>query len=512
MQKSFMFHFTGYSMYPFLKPGDRLIVRRLEDALIEVGDIVVIRKHENLVAHRLVGLSPDGKGVLKGDSLLKPDTDIISLSSLTGRVEAIVRNNRLINISVGIRSKLKKVYARLSLYNLTYGSIKLRIRLKLKKNIPTNHSISSENEWMAIVSMLHNITPKGLEGLNWGIFKTLANKEGVSGVLYYYIKTRHIQTPILLSLEKLYQSIATRNLIYLKRLEEIENELTDEKIQVVALKGASLLNNIYQGIGMRPMGDLDLMVHSRDKMRFENLLDRLAYKKDISIPHLFKKEGVTIDLHIHALNTDRISNRKNLLPTGMGPIRKNSIPLDQGFYWLRRPDNVDNVLLLSQHLMKHSFSSLIWIKDIYEILMGYDASEWIRLSERVERFRQQRCLSYALYLTKKLFHLGPPREMLRQWKSFKLTIIEKSILDARIKGQSIGQIGPLFSFLCISGLKNRITYLREALFPNREVIRQEFGSFSGPKRFIFYPYRFFQALIVLSKHFSDVLTYMVRGR
>ena len=92
-------------MYPFLKPGDRVIAKRVSPNYLKVGDVAVAPSStEHLVVHRLVKILPQGKGVLKGDSLLVPDPEPVKLSTISGRVEAIVRGDRFIPISTGLRS------------------------------------------------------------------------------------------------------------------------------------------------------------------------------------------------------------------------------------------------------------------------------------------------------------------------------------------------------------------------------------------------------------------------
>ena len=112
-----------------------------------------------------------------------------------------------------------------------------------------------------------------------------------------------------------------------------------------------------------------------------------------------------------------------------------------------------------------------------------------------------------LYLYREIFLI-----LFFQKNLSKLTVIEKAILEARIKGRSIGRIGPLYSFLCISGLQNRIKYLNEVLFPNKEVVNKEFAAFRGPKRILFYPFRIIQAMIIISKRFTEILVYTFRGK
>ena len=107
LKSHFILDFSGYSMYPFLRPGDRIIVKRISQGLPEIGDIVVLKSsREHFVVHRLVKILPSGKGILKGDSLLAIDPEPVVLSALSGIVTAILRGDRLIPVSRGFRSRM----------------------------------------------------------------------------------------------------------------------------------------------------------------------------------------------------------------------------------------------------------------------------------------------------------------------------------------------------------------------------------------------------------------------
>ena len=62
----------GISMYPLLRPGDKLVVHPVKP---EIGDIAVFDRGDVLVAHRVYKIH-NGVYFLKGDSLLREDAPI----------------------------------------------------------------------------------------------------------------------------------------------------------------------------------------------------------------------------------------------------------------------------------------------------------------------------------------------------------------------------------------------------------------------------------------------------
>jgi len=69
---------TGYSMFPTLRPGDKVIVRPLtKGELPKPGSVVVYKENSGFVMHRLVEIIGCDSGyvqfITRGDSMSEPD-------------------------------------------------------------------------------------------------------------------------------------------------------------------------------------------------------------------------------------------------------------------------------------------------------------------------------------------------------------------------------------------------------------------------------------------------------
>ena len=500
-------------MYPFLKPGDRLVVKPVPPNSLSVGDIIVLpqKTAHCFIIHRLVKKYPNGNGITKGDSLLQSDSEQVELSTVTGRVEATIRGRRFISISAGPRSHMKGLYAHLSLRCLTYEAIKLKAKNTLKQLLCINKTKENQLERGFILSILREGPPKVLPKLNWVKFSEIAYWEGVAGILYLSLKGRDIPKFTLSTLENYYCNTAYSNLIYVKALEELEEALKKEKIVVMTLKGASMLDHVYTRIGMRFMEDIDLMVHPNDWERFVRLLHRMGYREQGTFSHLFVKNKVAIDLHTHALHTDRIKSREALFPCGMGPLWEKAIPWKPGFQWLKRPDNADHVLLLSQHLLQHSFSRLIWFEDIRRIMDQGNARFWEKLKNNSALFKQHKSLSYTLYLLNLLFKYEPPKDSGINALFENISGSERMLLNMYGAGTKLNHLGVFLAFFSIPGFIERIRFGWETIFPKNKVLQEEFGVFSMCERAFFYTIRFFQLINLLIKLILSIPGIMIRS-
>ncbi|MBW1942654.1 MAG: hypothetical protein JRJ51_07455 [Deltaproteobacteria bacterium] len=114
--------FSGYSMYPTLRPGDTLVVREIPSKDIQVGDILCIPENGNYVSHRVVHLeTKDNLRLIstKGDNLNRcaPPVEI--------REDALLKVVMVKRAGKGlVKPGFAKTLALLSRNNLTYGIIK----------------------------------------------------------------------------------------------------------------------------------------------------------------------------------------------------------------------------------------------------------------------------------------------------------------------------------------------------------------------------------------------------
>lgn len=350
----------------------------------------------------------------------------------------------------------------------------MRTKKNLTRLLPKQISAHNDNEMSFILSALsyhldNNLKP-GLETdqhTTGSRIISTACREGVQGILYHRLKSKGSRHAVMPELEKQYYLIASHNNININALENIENALKAGRVEAVTLKGASLLESIYPGVGMRSMGDIDIMVRPEDLKQFEQILVALGYSRDLSVPHIFRKGTVVLDIHIHALNTDRIKSRAYLFPSGMKPVWENSVPWKTGYRWLRKPDDIDNLILLSQHAMKHSFSTLVWIYDMYELLQNRGAAFWAALAQRVDRLGQRRAVTYSLAVVSRTFSFEPPEGSGFEKPFRSISGIERRILEAGLDGRS-GDTGPILALFCMDGVRNRIRFGLETAFPGSE--------------------------------------------
>lgn len=95
---SLRFAATGWSMLPAVWPGDTLVVARVGQDQVRIGDVVLVGREGKLCAHRIIGTDGDPDNpqwITQGDALPKPDRPVAG-NELLGRVTYLIREGKLI--------------------------------------------------------------------------------------------------------------------------------------------------------------------------------------------------------------------------------------------------------------------------------------------------------------------------------------------------------------------------------------------------------------------------------
>ena len=90
---------TGWSMLPTVRPGDTLIVERVDRSVLIQGDIILVSRDRRLFAHRLLSKDVETAGFLtRGDAMTSADPPVGD-NQVLGRISFILRKGRCIEPS-----------------------------------------------------------------------------------------------------------------------------------------------------------------------------------------------------------------------------------------------------------------------------------------------------------------------------------------------------------------------------------------------------------------------------
>ncbi len=182
---------------------------------------------------------------------------------------------------------------------------------------------------------------------------------------------------------------------------------------VVVLKGPALAQTIYPDPGLRPYGDIDLLINEVDLTKVSALLTARGYydENEPEAPErlhgchgIFQRIFVNPDLgSVVEVHCDHL--QIGVEPVSMDEIWSRSVPVQFGKLVARALEPHDLFVQLCVHLQRHGFERLIWFKDL-DLMVRSNQLDWRRVRAAAE---EQGCLpsvAYALWLLRG--QLGTP--------------------------------------------------------------------------------------------------------
>ena len=326
----------------------------------------------------------------------------------------------------------------------------------------------------------------------------LAVKEGMAGFLYKsLLKSGMLETLNPHHQQRLYTTYyltIRHNLKLIHALNEILKPLMQKQVQVILMQGISLLQQVYRDIGLRPMNDMDFWVLPN---QYTDLVDSLVsqgFEKNSLYPDTFSKGEVVLDIHTHILGGDRIISRDLLINLSQEEIFQNARLINIENTAALCLDPSDQFLYLSMHAMKHNLERLIWLADIKSLVAEWVSADWKALVIRAEQLGQEATLFYMLYVLTNIFTLKLPSEISSYLAGWQPNIVERRILDRRISGSAIPTWSHLVLISAGKGIPERLSFVRETLFPRPKILRQVFPGSSKLSDGKLYLKRLFQIL------------------
>ncbi|MCX7670528.1 MAG: nucleotidyltransferase family protein, partial [Anaerolineae bacterium] len=239
----------------------------------------------------------------------------------------------------------------------------------------------------------------GRPGWNWKAVVACALAEGLAPILYTHLSRSHLWAAlpddVRRTLTLAYEGSALRSAALLTALEEILERLHRAGVAVLLLKGAAVAERLYGDPALRPMNDLDLLIHEADITKALAALmaggyvatrveERpgitIGYESEIALakPGLI---GIAVELHWHLFDSPFYQRR---VDTAWFWETATSLPVaGHAVYSL---NSTALFLYLAGHLMlHHRGEGLRWWLDLVELIYREgEQIEWPVLPARAE--------------------------------------------------------------------------------------------------------------------------------
>jgi hypothetical protein len=275
--------------------------------------------------------------------------------------------------------------------------------------------------------------------LDWDGLVEKSLRHGVASLLHLYLSrpdTPH-RVPIGVSrrLGSIYYANAVRALRAEEQLADIVGWLGGNGVEAMLLKGLFLSEALYQNMALRPVGDIDLLIHRSDVARVDGLLRKigfspapgslpLRYYREIHFHRLYVRgpgpEAIPLEVHWD------LKDRFHLLRVNMDEIWDGARPWSTGRCTVSAMGRTDLLIYLCYHAEKHACFSryidefsplgpevvlentvsaeLLWYADVLR-LIGLDghAMEWELVAAKSRRWGVEGEVYASLAVTDRVF-------------------------------------------------------------------------------------------------------------
>ncbi len=250
--------------------------------------------------------------------------------------------------------------------------------------------------------------------LDWHRLASLADWHRLTPLLYRFLRAvPTVPDTFLATLRQECMAITTDNLVKLHEYQRVTALLTTQNIEHCSFKGIYLAEHGYPERGLRPIGDMDILVAEKDLHTAVTILTPDGYEvvgKDVAY---FRRPNRNMldDLHEISLfkpffATSRFDIdlhwRVDCLVKEFGSFQLNDMLCPPGF-------RVENQVLLVvlHHGITNSWSRIGYVNDLYFLLRKADLN-WHWLLGKVTQFRAETIFCVGLHWCQQLWGLPIP--------------------------------------------------------------------------------------------------------
>lgn len=256
-------------------------------------------------------------------------------------------------------------------------------------------------------------------------------------------------------------------------------------IRIMILKGAALTLLHYRDYGLRPMGDFDVLIYTKQAAEATNLLKKLGWKPKIKLPKVFTEAyistirglrfndaiGQGFDLHWHLLPECCYANAEDQFWDGaiLTSVR------DVSTYALNPTDQLLHVCVHGARY--HSIAPFQWVADAMTIMNTSQTEiDWNRLSAYAQKHRLILPLRNALKYLRDILSASIPPTVLQSMQVMPISKVERTEYVARAcPSELLGPFRVLWLYYISYSRQMKSVGLLQRLIGFPEVLRDIWG-------------------------------------
>jgi Uncharacterised nucleotidyltransferase len=263
-----------------------------------------------------------------------------------------------------------------------------------------------------------------LETIDWQKLIQIAQQHKVVPILYSRLKSacsKDIPNSVLSSLYSEFKSTSTYNLFATGELIKLLELLKKQGILALPYKGPILAQLIYNNVGLRQFGDLDIVVEQKDIFAVEKLLLAHGYQPKLKmnalelVAYMQSNTEHTYDF-IHKEKGIFIEVHWRFTPKYVSPIEPKHLWQDlQLFSFAGTAVNnfslEDYLTILCVHGSRHIWQRLAWLCDIATLIHNHPNLNWEKVIQSAKSWGCKRRLCLGLLMAHHLFKVALSKEI-----------------------------------------------------------------------------------------------------
>ena len=344
----------------------------------------------------------------------------------------------------------------------------------------------------------------------WEALLDEAGQEGVTPLLYRALTPLRPQVPaeVWPRLSRGYFHTAARNLWLLEEAKRVVHSLSHRGVEALVLKGAALAERVYGSPALRPMGDLDLLVHREQVAAARAALAEWGYvapqaEHIAGAVEAFESQqawtrrdpatgmATVCELHWHLLDAPFY---QRTMPLEW--FWQSAVPLAWGVAGARTLGPEAQLLHLCAHLaLHHQGRGLLWTCDVDRVLRREgEGIDWGLLGERAEAYHLVLPLRHVVEQAVAWLGTPLPAEAMERLRTLRPTP-QEARLFATLAGPPRGAIPRFLDDLAqLGGWRARGRFVWANVFPAPAYMRQRYGIHRGWLLPGYYAYRLAKGL------------------
>ncbi len=262
--------------------------------------------------------------------------------------------------------------------------------------------------------------------LDWMYVYDLADHHRITPLLYFFLRTNpQIEVPEAVAgkIKALAGNLAVANLFQTKELTGLIADITGAGLEAMPFKGPALGQYLYDNVGLRPFGDLDILIHRPDFAAIKALLLQRGYKPyrtfspeeearflatQMGFEFVSKDERSVVEVHwsfLNSVHSFRLSE---------ADVWRERVQLDLAGAGVDVFSPAHLLVYLCAHGSKSLWARMRWVCDVAELLARHqDDVFWTQVLNVANASRGTRMLFTGIRLAHELLAAPLPDHVRR---------------------------------------------------------------------------------------------------